>query len=95
MLLKFFFPDMNQSEIETALEDKFMSKEKFAEKIESMVLKSGLNYIDSIVEYCQQNNLEIEAASKLVSKVLKEKIKADAVELNYISKPKQTKLSFE
>lgn len=81
--------------IELAFNEKFMSKETFAQEIEKIVLHTGLNYIDSIVEYCNENDMEIETASKLISKVLKEKIKCDAIGLNYIRNSPQTKISFE
>mgnify|MGYP003332016793 FL=1 len=40
------------SEVDEALNKKFISKEKFAEDIEALVLKTQMNYIDAIVQYC-------------------------------------------
>ena len=83
-------PESN--EIDKALNDKFVSKEKFAEDIECLVSKTSMNYIDAIVEYCEQNNIEIETVNKLVSKPLKEKLKYEATELNYLKKTSRGKL---
>ena len=83
-------PESN--ELNKALNDKFVSKEKFAEDIESLVSKTRMNYIDAIVEYCEQNSIEIETVNKLVSKPLKEKLKYEATELNYLKKTSRGKL---
>ena len=75
-------PDSN--EIDKALNEKFISKAKFAEDIESLVLETKMSYIDAIVEYCENNSIEIETVNKLISKPLKDKIKCEAIELNYL-----------
>ena len=79
-------------ELNKALNDKFISKEKFAEEIESMVLNTKMTYIDAIVEYCEEKGIEVESASKLISKPLKEKIRCEATELNYLKKTSRGKL---
>ena len=72
--------------------EKFISKEKFAEEIEQIVLNTSMNYIDAIVDYCEKNNIDVESVGKLVSKPLKDKIKCDAMELNYLKKTSRAKL---
>ena len=84
----------NSNDIDKALNEKFLSKEKFAEEIEALVLKTNMNYIDAIVEYCAVNNIEIETVGKLVSKPLKEKLRYDATELNYLKRTSRAKLPF-
>ena len=37
-----------------------------------------MNYIDAIVEYCNEHGIEIESVGKLMSKPLKEKLRLDA-----------------
>ena len=81
-----------QTEINEALNKKFISKDKFAEDIEELVLNTKMNYIDAIVEYCSNNDIEVENVSKLLSRPLKEKLKADATELNYLKKTSRGKL---
>ena len=80
------------NDVNEALNKKFISKEKFAEDIESLVLKTKMNYIDAIVQYCTDNEIEIETVGKLVSKPLKEKIKCLATDLNYMKKTSKGKL---
>mgnify|MGYP003641601457 FL=1 len=93
MLVNLFNIEMPQSnDINEAMNKKFISKEKFAEDIESLVLKTKMNYIDAIVQYCTDNEIEIETVGKLVSKPLKEKIKCLATDLNYMKKTSKGKL---
>ncbi len=47
---------------------------------------SEMDYIEAICHYCEENNIEIENVSKLISKPLKEKLKCNATELNYLKK---------
>lgn len=92
MLINLFNSMPSKKEIDEALNSKFISKDKFAEDIETLVLKTKMNYIDAIVEYCSQNEIEVESVSKLLNKPLKEKIKAVATELNYLKKTSRGKL---
>ena len=45
-----------------------------------------MSYIDAVVWYCEQNDIEIETVGKFISKVLKEKIESEARDLNYLPK---------
>ncbi len=92
MLINLFDSMPNQKEIDEALNSKFISKDKFAEDIEALVLRTKLNYIDAIVEYCSQHEIEVESVSKLLNKPLKEKIRADATDLNYLKRTSRGKL---
>jgi len=92
MLINLFDSMPNQKAIDEALNSKFISKDKFAADIEALVLRTKMNYIDAIVEYCSQNEIEVESVSKLLNKPLKEKVKADATELNYLKKTSRGKL---
>ena len=82
----------NPKDIDEAINEKFISKEKFAEDIEQLVLDTSMNYIDAIVQYCEDNEIEIESVGKLISKPLKEKIRFVATELNYMKKTSRGKL---
>ena len=72
--------------IKEELDSKFICPQKFAQDIESLVKECKINYIDAIVTYCEENSIEIDNISKLVSKPLKEKLKNDATELNFLKK---------
>ena len=79
-------------ELEKEIEKKFLTPSKFAMEIENIVANEDMNYIDAICYYCEINNLEIESVTKLVSKPLKEKLKYDAQELNFMKKTSRAKL---
>ena len=82
-----------KNELEKVMESKFFCPAKFAEQIESLVLENKeMNYIDAIVFFCEQNNIDVESVPKLISKPLKEKIKCDAQQLNFMKKTSRAKL---
>ena len=84
---------MSKNELEKVLESKFFCATRFAEEIEKLVLHNkGMNYIDAIVHFCDQNSLDLESVPKLISKPLKEKIKCDAQELNFMKRTSRAKL---
>ena len=84
---------MADNELEKVLENKFFCPARFAEAIESLVLDNkDMNYIDAIVHFCEQNSIDLESVPKLISKPLKEKIKCDAQQLNFMKKTSRAKL---
>ena len=84
---------MSKDELEKVLASKFFCPAKFAENIESLVLENkDMNYIDAIVHFCDQNNIDVESVPKLISKPLKEKIKCDAQQLNFLKRTSRAKL---
>ena len=86
---------MSENELEKALESKFFCPARFAEEIEKLVLlNKEMNYIDAIVHFCEQNAIDLESVPKLISKPLKEKIKCDALELNFMKKTSRAKFVF-
>lgn len=56
----------------------------FSLAIESIAKKKNISYMDAIIEYCTEVNLEVEVAAKLVSGALKAKIKLEAEELHFL-----------
>ena len=84
-----------ENELEKALEDKFFCPSKFAQEIENLVqVNAEMNYIDAIIYFCEQHNIEVESVPKLISKPLKEKLKYEAMELNFLKKTSRAKLVF-
>ena len=79
-------------ELEKAIASKFLTPQKFAMEIETIVANEELNYIDAICHYCEINGLEVDSISKLVSKPLKERLKYDAINLNFMKKTSRAKL---
>ena len=70
------------------IEEKFMTQGKFTSLVESRVKdRQGLiNYIEAVTSICEEFEIEVETVSKLISKPLKDKIKWDAQQLNYIKR---------
>jgi hypothetical protein len=84
-----------ENELEKALENKFFCPSRFAQEIESLVrVNVEMNYIDAVIHFCEQNNIDLESVPKLIPKPLKEKIKYEAMELNFLKKTSRAKLVF-
>tara|TARA_R100001463_G_scaffold94807_2_gene149436 strand:- start:8057 stop:8311 length:255 start_codon:yes stop_codon:yes gene_type:complete len=81
-----------ENEFTAALSKKFMNAAKFSQEIEKLVIKEKINYIDAIVLFCEENSIEIDSITKLISKPLKEKLKCDAQQLNFMKKTTRAKL---
>ena len=52
-----------------------MNTKAFSILIEEIVIEKRLSYMDAIVHYCDNNEMEIESAAKLVNSKIKESIK--------------------
>ena len=84
---------MPENELEKVMESKFFCATRFAEEIESLVLNNAdMNYIDAIVFFCDKNSIDVESVPKLIPKPLKEKIKYEASELNFLKRSSRAKL---
>jgi len=62
----------------------------FSLEIEELVHKENLSYMDAIVFAANEKNIEPEAAANLINDTLKDKLEAEARDLNYL--PKRAKL---
>ena len=84
---------MPENELEKVLESKFFCPARFAEEIEKLVLlNADMNYIDAIIHFCDKNSIDLESVPKLIPKPLKEKIKYEASELNFLKRSSRAKL---
>jgi hypothetical protein len=84
-----------ETEFNKILGEKFVCPSKFAQEIEKIVQNNeDVNYIDAIIIFCEKNNIELESVPKLLSKPLKEKIKYQAMELNFLKKTSKARLVF-
>mgnify|MGYP002885683129 FL=1 len=84
---------MSKNELEKVMESKFFSSAGFADEIEKLVLNNeNMNYIDAIVHFCDKNSIDVESVPKLIPKPLKEKIKYEASELNFLKRSSRAKL---
>jgi hypothetical protein len=82
----------SKSEVKSILKSKFLCQDKFSNDIERLVKENvDMNYIEAICVYCEENNIEIESIIKLISKPLKEKLKWNATNLNYLKRTSKAK----
>ena len=65
---------------------------KFSKLIEEVVIDKRIPYMDAIVWYCDKNEMEVEVAAKLLNSIIKAKIEAEAMGLNFLTIPKGSKL---
>jgi len=70
-----------------------MNSKEFSLIIEGVVRdKRPITYMDAILWYCEQNQIEVESVGRLISKSLKEKIQVEASKANLIKIPETGKL---
>lgn len=82
------------TELEKVLEEKFYCPSRFAQEVEKLVVQESVSYIDAIIIFCEINKIDLESVPKLLSKPLKEKIKFEAMELNFLKKTSKARLVF-
>lgn len=86
-------PKKENKELEKELENKFYSQAKVSQDIEDIYrTNKDMNYIDSVMYFCDENKIDVESIPKLISKPLKEKIKYEAMELNFLKRSSRAKL---
>ena len=61
----------------------------FTLEIEKIVREKEITHMDAVLWYCQKEGIEPETVGSLVSKGLKEKIEANARELNFLPRTAQ------
>ena len=62
----------------------------FTLEIENIVKEKQVSHMDAVLWYCDQQDIEPDSVKSLISKGLKEKIEANARDLNFL--PKQAQL---
>ena len=65
---------------------KLKSSKEFCDEIEKTVNNMGMSYIETITHYCEENTLEIENITPLLSSFIKEKSQYEAEGLNLVRK---------
>ena len=68
------------------IEEQFLTKSKFTKLIESTVGELKIPYMDAIIKVCETNDIEIEDIRKFISPVIKDKLEAEAMDLNFLHK---------
>lgn len=76
------------------MEDKqFLTKIKFAKLVEECVIKNRMTYMEAIITLCDEHEVELEEVRKFISPVIKEKVEAEAQNLNFL--PRQNALPID
>tara|TARA_Y100001963_G_scaffold50671_1_gene70862 strand:- start:2165 stop:2428 length:264 start_codon:yes stop_codon:yes gene_type:complete len=84
----------SKSEVKEMIKKNFLCQDKFSNEIEILVKdNASMNYIEAICHYCEENNIELESVNKLISKPLKEKLKCNAMTLNYLKRTSKARFS--
>ena len=72
------------------IDQEFLTKSKFTKLVEKTVTDLKITYMDAILYLCDKNDLEPEDMKKFVSPIIKDKLEAEAMQLNFL--PKQNTL---
>jgi len=65
---------------------RFRSSNEFSLYIEEKVHKEKISYMDAVIQYCNEIDIDVESISKLINQPLKDKIQIEAEEQNYLKK---------
>jgi len=72
------------------LGEMLMTKSKFTKMIEDTVILHRSSYMDAVIHLCEKNKVELEDVKKFIAEPIREKIEAEAMDLNFL--PKGNKL---
>lgn len=66
--------------------ESFLNKKRFSGMIEDIVHEKNMSYMDAIIYLCEKINLEIEDCKKYTSNSIRDKLRVEAMGLNFIPK---------
>ena len=69
-----------------------MNSKEFSLVIENIVKEKRISYMDAVIWYCDQNDIDTGSVGSMISKSLKEKIEVEAIDLRMINKAPGGKL---
>ena len=72
------------TEEEQLMNQLIQNQTRFTAAIENIRKEFGISYIDSIIYYCDEHDIELNIVDSLITRNLKEKLEAEAVELNFL-----------
>lgn len=58
--------------------------------IEKLVEKYDMSYTEAVIEFCEKSGMETDQAATLLSGVIKDKIRREALDLNMLKKSLET-----
>jgi hypothetical protein len=66
--------------------DIVLDKKMFSKRVEDLIQNKPMPYMDAIIVCSESVGLEVESAAKLINKNIKEKLEAEAQDLNLMQK---------
>ena len=69
-----------------SIEEKFLTKSKFTKLVESTVTELRIPYMEAVLYLCEKNGMEPEDMKKFISPIIRSKIEAEAMRLNFLPK---------
>ena len=72
------------TEEEQLMNQLIQNQTRFTTAIENIRKDFDISYIDSIIYYCDEHDIELNIVDSLITPNLKEKLEAEAVELNFL-----------
>jgi len=73
-----------------SIEENFLTKSKFTKLVEATVTELKIPYMEAVLHLCEKNDMEPEDMKKFISPIIRDKIEAEAMRLNFL--PKQNTL---
>ena len=74
------------------VESTLQTPKKFSLEIENIAKEKRISHMDAVIHYCYENDIEPDTVGRLITKSLKEKIEANARDLNFLPKCAQLPL---
>ena len=68
------------------MEDQFLTKSKFTKLVEKTVGELKIPYMEAVLHRCKKNDMEAEDMKKFISPIIRDKIEAEAMRLNFLPK---------
>ena len=68
------------------IEEQFLTKSKFTKLIEATVSELHIPYMEAILHVCDKNQIEPEDVKRFISPIMKDKLEAEAMQLNFLPK---------
>ena len=72
--------------LQMTIESQFLNKNRFTKLIEQTVFELRISYMDAVLHVCDQNEIDPEDVSKFISPIIKGKLEAEAMNLNFLPK---------
>ena len=66
--------------------DIVLDKKTFSKRVEELIQNRPMPYMDAIIMCSESIGLEVESAARLINKNIKEKLEAEAQELNLMQR---------